>query len=1081
MHDVTAWYEHVLHTAKLPPTEQPEALYRMLQELVAIAASRWGIPAELSLEAQLHLVNAHSGLPLHLAEAIAGAVRRLGVLRRRPVAADEEQLSTLRAVFVQWLASLSGEPPPEALRSELPREPAVRTEQAANSTEFRLIVLRWDAGTPGKPPRIVGRHEWGMPVTVLLFPPWESLPELLWCGATLGIVGARPLRPPTLWAVGEQALVVIEPDRLVDVTDVAAACRSDEAPQEWVLRRLSGEPSSESLVTGWLLNCCFDEAVAGSGGISAAAVVRRAWMQRPLSLLALEMDTADLPERLQRLAATCARHLPMVHRVAALLRQQPLVVEPFFLSPRYGLQGRLDVLTLTEEAAPDILVELKAGTPPRGPVWREHRAQVVCYDLLLRSALGTSARRCWLFYCRDQATPLRDIRPRTPDHQWVLQQRNRLVSAEWRLASGEETLGTLLRRLDTPEAHAWRQAYETLCPEEQAYVEELCRFLVREHWATARNLLTTASSSEAGLSFLRLDEEATDWQRLHLCLRRTGQTALSTALRPGDTVILAPLSADGEPLLFAAPVLKGTLRRLEEELLWVSLRNKYVEPQWCRRWQWWAVYPDATDQLIEAQWAALGRFLKASPRQRQRWLGMLPPRQLPQEVWEEQLPEGLAPEQCAVLAMALSARDYALIQGPPGTGKTSVVIGTLAALLSRQPEETLLLMAYTNRAVDELCRTLTRAGIPFVRLGTREVTEFPDALLSSAAERMAPNEYADWLRQSRVVVGTVASVLTTPELLTVKRFTTVIVDEASQLLESHLIGLLCTVGRAILVGDERQLPAVLRLSAEQATVCNEELRRLGFRSFADSVFERLLRQCLQNGWEHAFGMLSRQARMHRILQHFPSAAFYNGKLSTAGLPHQEAEQLPFPEPPRTPVEHTLARHRLVFVDVPPQPGAYRYHAAEAEVVAQIVEALARLWGTELTEQSIGVITPYRLQASYIVRRLPPTLRRYVTVDTVERFQGSERECIVISLAVNHPWELRFVQSSVLVPDGTVVDRRLNVMLTRARQQLVLIGAAEIARCSPLYRRLLAAIARSGALVPAAELSTLVPIQPSTLP
>ncbi|MCS7169871.1 MAG: AAA domain-containing protein, partial [Candidatus Kapabacteria bacterium] len=793
-------------------------------------------------------------------------------------------------------------------------------------------------------------------------------------------------------------------------------------------------------------------------------------------------DSAAMQSALKQM---CEEHFSALHRLASLLRQKPLLVEPAFLAPLFGMQGRLDVLVLDAEGKPETLVELKAGTPPQRNAWEEHRAQVVCYSLLLQATVRCSAQRQWLFYCRDPNFPLRELCPRQEDIHEVLRRRNRIVWEQWQLSSGTVRLETLLQTLRV--CPGWEDivsAYEGLQSEEKAYVEEMCRFLLREQWGQLREFVVSTRAvpptegylSGKGLTHLSLDPEATDWQRLHLCFRRTEHTTPVSPLRLGDPVVLYPMNAQGESLLFAAPVLKGVLRQLGEEELWVSLRNKYVEPHWCRQWHWWGIQMDVSDQFLEAQWTALGRFLVAPPERRQRLLGVLAPRKRHDDV-ADRLPLELSPDQKQLIKQALAAADYALIQGPPGTGKTAVVLRTLVERLLCRAEETLLIVACTNRAVDEICRTLQASGIAFMRLGTREGTDFPEMLPSVAAEGMGATEFAQWFQQCRVVVATVASALMTAELMMLKRFTTLLVDEASQLLESHLIGLLCSVERAILIGDERQLPAIVLQGAEEAVVQDEGLRRLGFVTFAESLFERLLRQCIHNGWDYAYGMLQRQARMHELLQQFPSVTFYGGKLLCAGLVHQQGERPCFTESPQTAIEELVSRHRLLFVDCAPETEAYGYHTGEVALVTQLVASIARLWGATLTERSIGVITPYRLQARMIFQGLPRALRRYVTVDTVERFQGSERDSIIVSLAVNHPWELRFLQSLARLPDGSEVDRKLNVMLTRARQQFVLVGSSDVLRQSVLYRRLLAFIQRYGCSVRAEDLRPMLLQEP----
>ncbi len=1082
MSEVTAWYECLCDSAHLPLTQGVAVLQSVVQEAAQILALQGSEGLPLGARIQLLM---HEQVPLHIAESCSAALRWVQAVVRGERPIEREFFRRACCTVAAWIEAVTGEPVPECLRGEL--FPIAPGGEQGERLDMRVTVQR--VKTDGdKAPQVVGWRESGELVRVLLFPPWAELAPWLWRGATLGLIRVRAARRPGLWIAGETSLVVLEPDRLVDVTDVAAACRRGDSPWMWVARAFRSSDFSLATFSGWLLNLYFDYLLLFRE-LSWGAFLRRAFAARPLGFLLLDGLLSGAGAAGSVLEEVRRENEPVLRQVAGLLSQRAFLIEPAFIAPHYGMQGRVDVLVLDERGTPETLVELKTGAvPQRQAAWDEHRAQVLCYELILQEAFEQPPRRRWIFYCRDPHAPIRELPLKPKEFQWVLQQRNRRVWSEWQLMSGSTSLGDVLEALRSqPGGEELAAAYGSCTPEERAYVEELVRFLLREQWAQWQQFLIVEEAtsagiggarSQVGLSDLELLSEASDWKRLHLCFRRTDEVAFLTALRPGDPVILFPQDAVKRTGRLASPVLKGSVRSLGERELWVSLRNKHVEPWWCQQWGRWRVQPDTSEHLLEAQWAALRDFLTSPPERRQRLLGMLPPRQRVQPVGE--LPPTLSPDQREVIEKALAAADYALLQGPPGTGKTRIVLRTLVELLIRQPGENLLIVAPTNRAVDEVCRVLQEAAQPFVRLGLKEVTEHPETTLGYAAERMAPQEFARWFGECRIVVGTVASVLVNPELKQLRRFTTLIVDEASQVLESQLIGLLCWAERALLIGDERQLPAVVVQPTASAAVRDERLRKLGFVSFAESLFERLLRQCAQNGWDYAYGMLCRQARMHELLQHFPSVAFYGGKLCTAGAAHQRQQRVAFPVAAATPLEELLSAHRLLFIDCLPDPEAYGYHQGEAQIVAHLVRALVRLWGAEAA-RGIGVIAPYRLQVYAIRQLLPSALRSVVTVDTVERFQGSERESIVISLAVNHPWELSFLQSLAQLPDGTVVDRRLNVMLTRARQQVILVGSSSVVRHSPLYRRLLAFVSTHGHYLRVEELATMLSVRSPLLP
>jgi DNA replication ATP-dependent helicase Dna2 len=293
-----------------------------------------------------------------------------------------------------------------------------------------------------------------------------------------------------------------------------------------------------------------------------------------------------------------------------------------------------------------------------------------------------------------------------------------------------------------------------------------------------------------------------------------------------------------------------------------------------------------------------------------------------------------------------------------------------------------------------------------------------------------------------VFVATVAMCTQHPEIL--QELTrrgvrvTAIVDEAAQLLEPQVVGILAQVDRAILIGDERQLPAVVRQPAAMTVVSDPLLVEAGFVDLRMSLFERLLRRCQQQGWDRAVGMLTDQGRMHEDIMAFPNSAFYGGRLRPL-YPWQSSHAPLFRPTAGDPLERALAECRVLFIPSTAHSSLAHVHEQEAVRVARIVQLLAHAWPRNHPNfdpgHDIGVITPFRAQAACIERYLPEDLQG-VIVDTVERYQGGERDVIIVSFAVHTTAQM----PAIMAPswDGAV-DRKLNVMLTRAREQLILLG------------------------------------------
>ncbi|MGC8778938.1 MAG: C-terminal helicase domain-containing protein, partial [Candidatus Caldatribacteriaceae bacterium] len=162
---------------------------------------------------------------------------------------------------------------------------------------------------------------------------------------------------------------------------------------------------------------------------------------------------------------------------------------------------------------------------------------------------------------------------------------------------------------------------------------------------------------------------------------------------------------------------------------------------------------------------------------------------------------------------------------------------------------------------------------------------------------------------------------------------------------------------------------------------------------------------------------------------------------------------------KDPFERALASSRLIFVPTHPeiQP---RVHQEEVKLVVRFLKALERV----RTNQTVGVITPFRAQVNAIRKALQKEWHAWVQVDTVERFQGAEKDIIILSTAVSSAKQLPLIQSLPPRPlrkGETLLDRKLNVAITRAREHLILLGVPELLQRAPQYEALLRYIEKWG--------------------
>ena len=247
------------------------------------------------------------------------------------------------------------------------------------------------------------------------------------------------------------------------------------------------------------------------------------------------------------------------------------------------------------------------------------------------------------------------------------------------------------------------------------------------------------------------------------------------------------------------------------------------------------------------------------------------------------------------------------------------------------------------------------------------------------------------------------------------------------------------MGKFILIGDHKQLPAVVLQSKESSEVFDEGLRNIGLYNLKDSLFERLYRSHLSEDDFMALDMLCRQGRMHPGVASFPNQAFYAGKLQPVGLSHQQ-EYIPTP---------------VLFIPSQRDTSSLsgKTNLYEARIVADWAE---QIWNefpeTFNAHRTLGIITPYRSQIALIRKMLQekgiPELLD-VSVDTVERYQGSERDVIIYSFCVNHRYQLKFLPN-LTEENGVQIDRKLNVALTRARKRLVVTGVPELLKENSIY-------------------------------
>ena len=770
------------------------------------------------------------------------------------------------------------------------------------------------------------------------------------------------------------------------------------------------------------------------------------------------------------------------------------------------------------------IVELKSGRLPYPAYDKEkialnHEVQTVVYRLLIESVFGRSSSEITssILYSRGEQ-PGENLRKASPDKRLVhaiLNLRNRIVVNEQLLITGdnsavEQLFSALFASAEqergVPRFYLNRlQHFEdvlTQCREQEtAYFYRFTRFVSRElyHqkigdiayesptgtaslWNSDFNERAEALNVLYRLSILHIDDSG---REMTILFRRNQPDNDIVNFREGDICIVYPRKEERDTVL-NKQILKGSIGKITEEQVEVHFRYKQKNRRYFSDNPFWAIEHDTLDTSYHQMFRGLFSFLKASREKRALLLGERAPgtslREAASAGRRSCATDNDAPQPVSgqfedsetekdyhnrIINQALHASDYFLMIGPPGSGKTSIFARRLIEAYYENRETNIMVLAYTNRAVDELCDAINVAfGCRdgrcdrYIRVGSElSCSErYRHRLLQQISARAKDREsLRDEIRQTRIYVSTLASINGRPELFTLKRFHVAIIDEASQILEPQIIGLLPHFDRFILIGDHNQLSTIVLQDASLSAIREPVLREIGLSDCRESLFERLLRRCIAKGWDHAYTQLTRQGRMHNELSLFPATYFYAERLHAAQPWQSETWKL------QTASEDlfccTIAHKRTVFFSTEQrQPSSSpKINEAEAEIITRLVEALQTVYrenGMLFDPQKIGIIAPYRNQVAMIKHRLVrtgiPEVEK-IMIDTVERFQGSQRDVILISFCVNEPYQLDYLCN--LNREGNV-DRKLNVAITRARQQLFLIGNATVLRKHPVYATLL---------------------------
>lgn len=358
------------------------------------------------------------------------------------------------------------------------------------------------------------------------------------------------------------------------------------------------------------------------------------------------------------------------------------------------------------------------------------------------------------------------------------------------------------------------------------------------------------------------------------------------------------------------------------------------------------------------------------------------------------------------ISKAITNQDILIIHGPPGTGKTVTIAHIVEELVRRG--ERVLISAYTNKSVDAILLKISDLidNQKISRIGRTTVVH-PRLTDVTVDESTSSDQISIAVRDKYVVAVTSAGIHTK---LFQTRFDTAIIDEASQMPEPFAIGILNCSKKLILVGDNKQLPPIIVDKTAQKKGLNV------------SLFDRMKNHFDKNAAD-SIVMLENQYRMNKELLDFPSRFFYDSMLKTGNKKIAE-KRLQYPNP-----KTVTDKKWLIAALDPNNPLVYIKTPCENDLniicVSQIVQDGLIKQG--LDPKNIGIISPFRKEVAELRKKLS---LKDLEIDTVDRFQGSDKEVIILSCPTENG----------TVPKLIADRNRLNVAITRAKSKLILVGA-----------------------------------------
>ncbi|WP_455062125.1 DEAD/DEAH box helicase [Prevotella sp.] len=923
-------------------------------------------------------------------------------------------------------------------------------------------------------------------------------------------------------------LIVVEPDYLVDISSIANCFESyGHHPLLFTVKRMGERPNNKHIVLGNFAGSALDDIINHPTDYTIKDTFRSNFREKALDFATCpDFNAVEFKQAAEQQVANIQE---IVNELFQSFEREKAILEPSFVCERLGLQGRIDLMTtdlkllVEQKSGKNIFIERQYKNPHGSLHVEKHYVQLLLYYGILQYnfQLNPKEAHIELMYSKyPLPNGLLEVEPLQKLIREAIKFRNQAVATEyWMAENGFHRLLPLM----TPQVlnvekqnDAFYQRYllpqltEVLAPLhqlselERAYFTRMMTFVIKEQLVSKVGAQEGVGNSNADLWNMPLAEKK-DTGNIYTELTITDKSCSSSFngydtitlnvpqqgidflpnFRRGDMVYLYAYKKNEEPDVRKSILFKGSLQEIHTSSIVVHLNDGQQNPNLIAG-EYFALEHAGSDIGGTSAIRSLYTFITSDVERRQLLLGQRVPRADKSLV----LSRSYHPDYDEIILKAKQAQDYFLLIGPPGTGKTSQALQYLVReQLAEKPkgqstnpydhspkvngQSSILLLAYTNRAVDEICNMLSEHEIDYIRIGNEYSCDpkYSDHLLQEVLdENTTLNSIKSTLSEAQIIVATTSTINSRSALFNIKHFDLVIIDEASQILEPNIVGILTArqeegraIDRFILVGDHKQLPAVVQQQGSlEMEGSDKRLDSIHLSSCANSLFERLILTERAAGRTDFIGTLHKQGRMHPDIADFANRKFYaKEQLECVPLAHQLETELYYNEESEDALDNMLKAHRMIFIPSMPCKQlniSEKVNTDEARIIANLLRRLYRQMSKDFNPQkSVGVIVPYRNQIAMIrkeIERLEIPALEGISIDTVERYQGSQRDVILYSFTIQSRYQLDFLTANTFYEEGQAIDRKLNVAITRARKQLILTGNESTLRQNQLFAELI---------------------------